>query len=76
MKHIIQMIIDGVENDRQDLLRKLEEIEEFETSIPVSCYPFLLETLKIKLEIEETLASCESVLEQAHHELIGLIECK
>ena len=27
MKHIIQMIIDEVENDRQDLLRKLEEVE-------------------------------------------------
>lgn len=76
MKQIIQMIIDEVENDRQDLLRKLEEIEEFEADIPVSCYPFLLETLKVKTEIEETLASCESVLEQAHHELIGLIECK
>lgn len=42
MKQIIQMIIDEVENDRQDLLRKLEEIEEFEADIPVSCYPFLL----------------------------------
>lgn len=70
------MIIDEVENDRQDLLRKLEEVEELETSIPVSCYPFLLETLKVKIEIEETLASCEEILEQAHYELIGLIECK
>ena len=70
------MIIDEVKNDRQDLLRKLEEIEELETSIPVSCYPFLLETLKVKREIEETLASCEEILEQAHYELISLIRCK
>lgn len=76
MKQIIQMIIDEVENDRQDLLRKLGEIEELETSIPVSCYPFLLETLKVKTEIEETLASCEEILEQAHYELINLIRCK
>ena len=76
MKRIIQMIIDEVENDRKDLLRKLEEVEELEASIPVSCYPILLETLKVKTEIEETLASCEEILEQAHHELIGLIECK
>ena len=76
MKHIIQMIIDEVENDRQDLLRKLKEVEELETSIPVSCYPFLLETLKVKADIEETLASCEEILEQAHYELISLIRCK
>ena len=76
MKHIIKMIIDEVENDRQGLLRKLEEIEEFEADIPVSCYPFLLETLKVKTEIEETLASCEEILEQAHYELISLIRCK
>lgn len=76
MKHIIQMIINEVESDRQDLLRKLEEVEELEASIPVSCYPFLLETLKVKAEIEETLASCEEILEQAHYELISLIECK
>ena len=76
MKHIIQMIIDEVENDRQDLLRKLEEVEELETSIPVSCYPFLLETLKVKTEIEETLVSCEEILEQARYELISLIRCK
>lgn len=76
MKHIIQMIINEVENDKQDLLRKLEEIEEFEADIPVSCYPFLLETLKVKAEIEEVLASCEEILEQAHYELISLIRCK
>lgn len=70
------MIIDEVENDRQDLLRKLEEVEELETSIPVSCYPFLLETLKVKTEIEETLVSCEEILEQARYELISLIRCK
>lgn len=70
------MIIDEVENDRQNLLRKLEEIEEFEADIPVSCYPFLLETLKVKMEIEETIASCEEILEQAHCELISLIRCK
>ena len=76
MKQIIQMIIDEVENDRQDLLRKLEEVEELETSIPVSCYPFLLETLKVKTDIEEVLASCEEILEQARYELISLIRCK
>lgn len=76
MKHIIQMIIDEVESDRQDPLRKLEEVEELETSIPVSCYPFLLETLKVKIDIEEVLASCEEILEQAYYELIGLIRCK
>ena len=70
------MIIDEVENDRQDLLRKLEEVEEFEANIPVSCYPFLLETLKVKTEIEEIIASCEEILEQAHYELISLIRCK
>lgn len=74
MKNIIRKIIDEVESDRNELLQKLEEVEELETSIPVSCYPFLLETLKVKTEIEETLASCEEILEQAHHELIGLIE--
>ena len=68
--------MDEVESDRNELLRKLEEIEEFEADIPVSCYPFLLETLKVKMEIEETIASCEEILEQAHYELIGLIECK
>lgn len=76
MKHFIQMIIEEVESDRQDLLRKLEEIEEFEADIPVSCYPFLLETLKVKTEIKKTLASCEEILEQAHYELINLIRCK
>ena len=76
MKRIIQMIIDEIENDRQDLIRKLEEVEELEASIPVSCYQFLLETLKVKTEIEETLASCEEILEQAHYELISLIRCK
>ena len=76
MKNIIRKIIDEVESDQNELLQKLEAVEEFEANIPVSCYPFLLETLKVKTEIEETLASCESVLEQAHHELIGLIECK
>lgn len=76
MKQIIQMIIDEVENDRQDLLRKLEEVEELEASIPASCYLFLLETLKVKEDIEETLASCEEILEQAHYELISLIRCK
>ena len=76
MKHIIQMIIDEVENDRQDLLRKLEEVEELESSIPVGCYPFLLETLKVKTDIEEVLASCEEILEQARYELISLIRCK
>ena len=76
MKNIIRKIIDEVESDRDELLQKLEEIEELEAAVPVQCYQFLLETLKIKLEIKETLASCESVLEQAHHELIGLIECK
>lgn len=70
MKNIIRKIINEVESDRNELLQKLE------AAVPVQCYPFLLETLKIKLEIEKTLASCESVLEQAHHELIGLIECK
>lgn len=76
MKHIIQMIIDEVESDRQDLLRKLEEVEELEASIPVSCYSFLLETLKVKTDIEEVLASCEEILEQAYYELISLIRCK
>lgn len=76
MKNIIRKVINEVESDRDELLQKLEEVEKFEAVVPVQCYPFLLETLKIKSEIEETLASCESVLEQAHHELIGLIECK
>ena len=76
MKNIIRKIIDEVESDRNELLQKLEAVEELEASVPVQCYPFLLETLKIKSEIGETLASCESVLERAHHELIGLIECK
>lgn len=76
MKNIIRKIIDEVESDRDELLQKLEEIEELEAAVPVKCYPFLLETLKIKSEIEETLASCEEILEQAHYELVGLIECK
>lgn len=76
MKNIIRKIIDEVESDRNELLQKLEAVEELEAAVPVQYYPFLLETLKIKSEIEETLASCESILEQAHHELIGFIECK
>lgn len=76
MKNIIRKIINEVESDRDELLQKLEELEELEAEVPVQCYPFLLETLRIKSDIEETLASCESILEQAHHELIELIECK
>lgn len=76
MKNIIRKIIDEVESDRNELLQKLEAVEELEAAVPVQCYPFLLETLKVKTEIEETIASCEEILEQAHYELISLIRCK
>ena len=52
MKNIIRKIINEVESDRNELLQKLEAVEELEAAVPVQCYPFLLETLKIKLEIE------------------------